>query len=406
MAQKNRIPNVGTIEDEDIILEELEEDTEDSVDPSESDIENKYNTNQAQIFIQRNDFLIPNLLQMIENKEVLDISPPYQRRARWNDKKRSHLIESLLMNVPIPPVFLYEVDLAKYEVMDGQQRIQTIKLFFKSKFKLKNLRRWSELNGYTYDDLPPRIQQGLLRRGLAAVIILTESSQDNEKSIELRQYVFERLNTGGERLNPQEVRNCIYASPFNDMLHRISRSDLFTKIWDIPSRESREPQHVSPKLMNNKLYSKMADCEIVLRFFALSELDKFKGGLKLTLDNCMQRKMKLTKIQCKTLENKYMKTLALAWDIFGDKLFKLPGKDGNLFGRKSIPYADAALIALAGMMNDSDKLVESKGKVLTKTKKALSREKTYEVIVGRGNTKNAIEKRIEEMELIFRFVLA
>jgi len=405
MADKKRITNENVNEIEDILLDELEEDTEDSGEPTEADIEKKYDSNQAQIFIQRNDFLIPNLLQMIESKEVLDISPAYQRRARWNDKKRSHLIESLLMNVPIPPVFLYEIDLAKYEVMDGQQRIQTVKHFFSNKFKLKNLNRWKELNGYEYDDLPARIQQGLLRRSLAAVIILTESSQDKEKSMELRQYVFERLNTGGERLNPQEVRNCIYASPFNNMLHTVARSELFTTIWEIPPKESREPQHVSRKLMNNKLYSKMADCEIVLRYFALSELEYFKGGLKMTLDNCMQRKSKLQNKQCNALENNYMKILSLARDIFGEHLFKLPDKDGNLVGRKSIPYADATLISLGKCLKEAERLITYKRKVLSQTKKALSNERTYEAIVGRGNTKAALENRIEAMDKIFQTVL-
>src|SRR5262245_52563515 len=94
----------------DDILDELEADDAEDVSSSIQQIENKYDEGQSRIVIQRNDFLVPNLLQMFERKEVLDMSPPYQRRARWNDKKRSHLIESLLMNIPIPPIFLYERD--------------------------------------------------------------------------------------------------------------------------------------------------------------------------------------------------------------------------------------------------------------------------------------------------------
>ena len=259
--------------DEEKLFDELEGEESEHVEATDDDIVKKYDVGQARIVIQRNDFLIPNILQMVDSKDILDISPPYQRRKRWDNKKRSHLVESLLMNIPIPPIFLYERDLAKYEVMDGQQRLDTIRAFFKNEFALTDLKKWPELNGRHYFDLPSRIQAGLSRRGLAAVIILTESGETPEKALEIRQYVFERLNTGGEKLNPQEIRNCIYAGPFNDMIRDLARSDLFTKAWGIPPKEPDEPRKVSRELENNRYYSTMADCQIVLRYFALSESD-------------------------------------------------------------------------------------------------------------------------------------
>ena len=114
-------------QDAETLEKELSQDDPVPLPQKESDIEAKYDTGQARIVIQRNDFLVPNVLQMLERREILDLSPTYQRRARWNNTKRSHLIESLLMNVPIPPIFLFERDLAKYEVMDGQQRLTTIR---------------------------------------------------------------------------------------------------------------------------------------------------------------------------------------------------------------------------------------------------------------------------------------
>lgn len=120
--------------DEERFFEELEGEESVQVEMTEVDIVHKYDEGQARIVIQRNDFLIPNILQMVEDKDILDISPSYQRRKRWDNRKRSHLIESLLMNIPIPPIFLYEHDLAKYEVMDGQQRLDTIRSFLKNEF--------------------------------------------------------------------------------------------------------------------------------------------------------------------------------------------------------------------------------------------------------------------------------
>jgi hypothetical protein len=339
-------------------------------------------------------------MQMFEKQEVLDLTPDYQRRARWNDKKRSHLIESLLMNVPIPPVFLYESEYAKYEVMDGQQRLTSVRSFFRNEFKLRGLRVWKELNGRIFRDLPPKIQKGLERRGIAAVIILTESSADPQKSMELRQYVFERLNTGGERLNPQEIRNCLYSSIFNSTVIRIARNDLFASIWEIPPKESGEPRKVSRKLERNPLYAKMADCEIVLRYFALSDSESYKGGMKKALDECMISKRSQTKEQCDALEAEYLNVLQVADDVFQNALFRLPKNGHGLVGRRSVPLADAVLIAIKSFVDRADKLQAKREAIVTATADVLSDPQKYNVLVGRGNTKKDIEARIELMKQV------
>src|SRR5262249_8325159 len=160
--------------------------------------------------------------------------------------------------------------------------------------------------------------------GLAAVIILTESSKDPQAAMQIRQYVFERLNTGGERLNAQEIRNCLYASHFNESLISLARSEAFTTVWDIPPKESTEPHKVSRKMERNPLYSKMADCEIVLRYFALNNLSQFKAGMKHTLDDCMIRNQKLKKPKCVDLEAEYTQVFEIASQVYGDSLFRLP----------------------------------------------------------------------------------
>jgi hypothetical protein len=81
----------------------------------------------------------------------------------WDKKKKSLFIESLLMNVPVPPVFLYEYDLNRYEVMDGQQRLNSILEFYENRLVLTGLETWSALNGLTYSECPPRIRAGLDR---------------------------------------------------------------------------------------------------------------------------------------------------------------------------------------------------------------------------------------------------
>lgn len=386
-------------EDGEHILEELESDEAEPVSSTEKQIEKKYNEGQARIIIQRNDFLVPNLLSMCDRKEVMDVSPPYQRRARWGAVKRSHLIESLLMNIPIPPIFLYERDYAKYEVMDGQQRLAAVRSFFRNEFRLRGLKKWPELNGRDYRDLPLTIQRGLERRGLAAIIILTESSKNPKAAMEIRQYVFERLNTGGEQLNAQEIRNCLYAGSFNDLLVSLARSDNFTAAWGIPTKESTEPQKVTRKLERNPLYAKMADCEIVLRYFALKELSHFKGGMKKALDDCMIRNRDLDRSQCEALGHEYAEALSIALSVFGTKLFRLE-KDGDLAGRRSVPLADGILIACGKLRDHREKLATSASAIVSATVTALQNRDKHELLVGRGNTKKAVEQRLSVMESV------
>ena len=90
-----------------------------------------------------------------------NLNPDYQRNKVWDSQRKSRLIESLIMNIPIPPIFLYEISPSKYEVMDGLQRISTIIDFLNNKFKLKGLEVWQELNGCSYKALIPEVQDAI-----------------------------------------------------------------------------------------------------------------------------------------------------------------------------------------------------------------------------------------------------
>jgi hypothetical protein len=405
MAIKNDYIPFDMDSDDEAFFDELERDDSEIEDVSEEEIVKKYDEGQARIIIQRNDFLIPNILQMVNDRDILNIQPSYQRRKRWTNKKKSHLIESLLINIPIPPVFLYEHDLAKYEVMDGQQRLDTVRAFVNNEFALTDLKKWPELNGRRFKDLPSRIQQGLHRRGLAAVIILTESGQSAPQELEIRQYVFERLNTGGQKLNAQEIRNCIYASRFNEMLVDLARYKLFTQAWGIPPKEPDEPQKVSRKLASNRYYATMADCEIVLRYFTLSDMTKFRG-MKRTLDIFMSEMTEAPEHKCGELRREYLSNLQIATEAYGDALFRLPDKKGELKGKRSIPFSDAVLLGIREIGKGARGLPDKATLVRLKTAEMLKDKESYELMIGRGgNTKELIKKRIDSVANMFRSIV-
>lgn len=237
-------------------------------------IETKFGETAFRLIQERSDFLLPQILDFVKQKKWINLRPEYQRRLVWDNPKRSLFIESLLLNIPVPAVFLYEWDLSRYEVMDGQQRINSIADFYQNGFALSGLEKWEELNGLRYGELPETLQRGLDRRRLSATVLLVEgATSDAKKQNDVRKLVFERLNTGGLHLRPQELRNCLYAGRFNELLIELSHEPLFTKIWQIPAYDRNVDKHgnISAALRDNSLYRRMQDCEIVLRFFSLPQ---------------------------------------------------------------------------------------------------------------------------------------
>jgi hypothetical protein len=171
-----------------------------------------YDETSARILLDRNDFMIPQIRDLIEKDRWVNLRPDYQRRHRWEKGKQSRLIESLLMNVPIPPIFLFETELNRYEVMDGQQRLSSVVEFYNDTLSLEGLTVWKDLEGRTYSELPSHLKRGLDRRRISAIVLLAESAPSAIAGLpDIRKEVFERLNTGGTALNHQELRNCVYA---------------------------------------------------------------------------------------------------------------------------------------------------------------------------------------------------
>ena len=118
---------------------------------TDDEINSKYAARELRIVTESNREQLPNFVAALRRPDWMRLQPFYQRRKRWDIKRKSKLIESFIMNVPVPPCFLFESEFARYEVMDGQQRITTIRDFYENNFKLKGLEQWPELNGRQYN---------------------------------------------------------------------------------------------------------------------------------------------------------------------------------------------------------------------------------------------------------------
>ena len=367
--------------------------------------EQEFRDAALRVVLQRNDFLLPNLIDMFRTHMTLEVSPFYQRRVRWDVGRKSKLIESFLVNIPVPPVFLYENDFAKYEVMDGQQRVSAILEYFDDQFPLRDLEILKSLNGRKFQQLPHEIRAGLQRRSLSAFILLKESTPSPESVRLLRRHVFERLNTGGIRLNAQEVRNSVNPGRFNNLLLELSRHSLFTSKWGIPAYEPNEDTNPSRKLRRNPLFRDMRDVELVLRVFALFDPANIGGGMKGTLDNAMEKYSELSEKELLDLKNKFIKSLELADKIGGDDVFRPVTTIGKR-GRPSAPLFDSMMVALMRNLDFAEQ-IELYGKEINEAIQTEFQKTTfYELVIGRANTKNSTLERSSHIEQLINFVIA
>jgi hypothetical protein len=371
------------------------------VDPDEY-----FSKNAFRVVYQTNNFFIPQLRDLVTKGEVLNIRPEYQRRLRWSNPQKSRLIESLLLNVPVPPIFLFESEQARYEVMDGQQRLNAIKEFLEGDFALSGLQVLSPLNGLRYSRCPPRIKRALDRSSLSAIVLLLESDSDvlvgsSLTVTDIRRFIFDRLNTGGAKLNAQEIRNAIYPGPFNRAIVEMARLPLFTTIFSIPAYIEANPNEYYENLerQRNTLYSTMGDCQLVVRYFALRDDENIRGSMKAMLDRAMEIRMNISDDDAEHLKEEFSARLEVANEIFGPRPFLLPPDEKGRV-RLSAALYDATLVALHRLWNSREALVEARDAIRERLQAEFHDEESGTTLTGQGNTAQAVRDRINLMERI------
>ena len=219
------------------------------------------------------DFTLEALVS--KYKKGTMIVPGFQRNYVWNVKQASRLIESFLLGLPVPAIFLF-TDAKKNEqlVLDGQQRLKTLVYFFegffgeetsgsRKVFKLIGLNENSRYYNKTYKDLEETDQAAFnkLNDSVLRAFVVKQITPNGNTSI---YHIFERLNTGGTQLVGQEIRNCVYYGPFNDLLCELNRYGNWRTIFG-----------------TNNSHKRQKDIELILRFLAFREDgDKYERPIK------------------------------------------------------------------------------------------------------------------------------
>lgn len=354
------------------------------------EITQKYHQGQIRIVTEQARYPLNTIVGLIESGNYI-LKPGFQRRHRWDNLRKSRLIESFIINVPIPPVFLYETTYSKYEVMDGLQRITAIYEFYNDEFELEGLEEWPELNGYKCSELPEVIKLGIDRRYLSSIILLQETAKNELEALNMKQLVFERLNSGGVDLSDQETRNALYDGALNQLCLELSNNVRFRRLFAIPANVDKKN-----KITENVLYDRMEDVELILRFFAFRQIEKWTSKyIKKFLDEYLILGNRYSKDTLKCLEYNFNKTIDLVYEVMGETAFRLwkHSKNGDELKQVTKPTKvlyDPIMLAFCQYLDKTDEILENKEKIYNEIKRIFI-EKS-ELFISRFN-KNDITKR-------------
>lgn len=402
----NTAMNIEKFENE--IIDISKGDDNNQLNLSDEEINEKYIRGEVRIITEQARYPLDTICSMIDS-EKYELRPDFQRRRRWDRGKQSRLIESFIMNIPIPPIFLYEYNYSKYEVMDGLQRLTAINEFYRDMYALEGLEYWKELVGKKYSELPSEVKSGIDRRYLSSIILLKETARDKEKANEMKQLVFERINSGGVKLEFQESRNALYSGKFNDLATRLSRDEFFCRIFDIPLTKDDNQNNEPDELANNTMYKTMSDVEMVVRFFAMRFIELYEGiPLKVFFDKFTESANHLPDEVLSEYENLFRRTIRLVYDIYGDNAFclykQIPEKNQWYLTRspKKTIY-DPIMVVLSQKLAYSNLLIERRDSINSKT---LDLMKTRpELFNGRKGSKSDITKRIDAFNELYDNIL-
>lgn len=268
---------------------------------------------------------------------LLDLQPSFQREYVWKLKPElpSRLIESILLEIPIPPLYFGRLNGGRLEVIDGQQRLTTLIEFITNRFPLQRLTRMPSLNGRIFRNLPEEHQIKITDTPIRTVEI------DAGNNVDLRFEIFERLNRGSMALNEQELRNCVFRGAFNVLLGELEQDPKWRLVKGGTTPEPRFKER-----------------EMILRFLALANRVQFySGGLKRFLNDYMARHAPQDAAAIEEQAQLFRKTMQNVHTVFGPNSGRLYGiQSGSHNGRWDKKFSIAALEIQASALLGQDAL--------------------------------------------------
>jgi hypothetical protein len=260
---------------------------------------------ERRLVTQPVDLSVQTLIEQWENKLLL--LPDIQREYVWDNGKASRLVESLILNIPIPVLYFAETPEAKYEIIDGHQRVRSIARYLTNEFPLSGVAVLREYKGARFHQLPEREQRFLKMRTLRTILISVESHPN------MKFEIYERLNTGAILLNAQELRNSVYRGSFNELLHELTRTPNFRAMIGTKAPRRRG-----------------VDEELILRFFSLHErLGAYRTPLKRFLNDFMGSVRNAGEGDIARMRAKFQETTGVVRRLVGQAAFRITDSTGQ-----------------------------------------------------------------------------
>lgn len=334
----------------------------------------------------RLDMSIGEMINLYNDGELI-ISPEFQRLFRWSEYQKTRLIESILLGIPIPPIFVVQNNDGVWELVDGLQRLSTLFSFFGELKESNEQNNWAltkgdlveAINGKTYEDLST-FSKISIKRYVFRVEIISSDSDYN-----IRYELFNRLNTGGTKLSEQEIRNVIHrgiSDKFNKFLHEKGSNPEFLKVINIS--ESKE----------KSLY---AD-ELVLRFCSLYKNEKITQLLVKHMNSYMKQKVDETKVDESSLHELgyiFDKTVNLLGKLNNNQIFVPLSRRGGF----SPTLYDGIMIGLAYNIYLYENNIEKLNNSIEELKE---RYQTDEILGSRVHNPKNVMERLKIADEIFR----
>ena len=378
-----------TAQDNTAALVSEEEQVEDGVDVEREDeslpIEHPFNPEK--ISIATKSPTIDLIVSRIKENEI-DLEPDFQREQMWNHLRKSRLIESLLLRVPIPAFYVAADDEDHWKVVDGIQRLSSINSYINNDFLLKKLEYLSDFEGKRYEDLPRAMQRRIKETELVVNVISPSTP------VEVMFNIFLRINTGGVPLNPQEIRNALTPPYVRDYLKTLAQSYEFLRATENSIRPNR-----------------MADRECILRFLAFY-IDHWSCYSTSTIDlntyltNAMRKISETRREERNRLAGDFKKAMDAGFRIFGRDTFRRQ-ISGNWRSAVNKALLETWSVALANCSREEiDILVSKRDAIKKESVRLMSEDGDFLAAISysTGNQKR-VEKRFSAVEHLVRSML-
>ncbi len=346
----------------------------------------------ADVNISQRPMNVYNLMERLENHEV-NMAPGFQRHGVWTKEQQSRLIESLILKIPIPTFYFNAVDEGEWVVIDGLQRMTAFHDFLvgkkneegvRIKERFCGLEYMADFNGKTFDDLPRQYIRRIKETPIVAYFVEKGTPEGIVYNI------FERINTGGVKLEKQEIRHAMYNGKATALLERLAESALFIQAT----------QHAIST-------ERMEDREYVNRFIAFAELDyrnEYEGNVDDFLRKALKTVNQYDDRDIARIEQNFYRAMKGCRDIFGKYAFRKYNNDTMRRGPINKALFESWGVVLSELSQDKIDILVKKREELLRKQGIKMQDNDFSMAL-KGGSPSALKKRIEIVRRIVEEVL-